>query len=403
METQVVKKPEVKNALKSLDVDVIKQELDLSGEVVKEGETIDQAIVEKADAVTEQLFALNPEDFEQTTGSKSAIEGIGLKVQAESSKLGTMLNAPINKLAKRSEEGGSVANGLIDLKMHVESMDPAKFDLEPGWFTRLLGHLPFIGTPVKRYFTKFEKTKTVIDAVAHSLKDGQKQLERDNVTLLDDQKRMRELTQKLIKTIQLAELIDQKLSTKLERELAADDPRLKFIQEELLFPLRQRIMDLQQQLAVNQQGIVSIELISRNNKELIRGVARTLNVTMSALQVGATLAIALADQKIVLDKVNAVNETTNNLIKGTAERLKTQGAEIHKQASSTQLDMEVLKQAFADIKAALDDISTFRQEALPKMANTILEMDRMTHEQEKVITDLEQGNVMSSPFEFTDE
>jgi len=403
METQVVKKPEVKNALESLDVDVIKQELAISSEVIKEGDVIDQAIVAKADAVTEQLFALNPEDFDQASSSKSAIEGIGLKVQAESSKLGTMLNAPINKLAKRSEDGGSVANGLVDLKMHVESMDPAKFDLEPGWAARMLGYLPFIGTPVKRYFTKFEKTRTVIDAIANSLKEGQKQLERDNTTLLDDQKRMRQLTKKLMKTIQLAELIDQKLSTRIERELTAADPRLKFIKEELLFPLRQRIMDLQQQLIVNQQGIVSIELISRNNKELIRGVARTLNVTMSALQVGATLAIALADQKMVLDKVNAVNETTNSLIKGTAERLKTQGVEIQKQASSTQLDMAILKQAFSDIKQALDDISTFRQEALPKMASSILEMDHMTIEQEKAITNLEQGNVMSSPFDFTDE
>jgi uncharacterized protein YaaN involved in tellurite resistance len=43
----------------------------------------------------------------------------------------------------------------------------------------------------------------------------------------------------------------------------------------------------------------------------------------------------------------------------------------------------------------MDEISRFRQEALPKMANTILEMDRMTEEQEKVIKDLEEGNKVS--------
>jgi len=36
--------------------------------------------------------------------------------------------------------------------------------------------------------------------------------------------------------------------------------------------LRQRIQDLQQQLAVNQQGVLAVELIIRNNKELMKGV-----------------------------------------------------------------------------------------------------------------------------------
>ena len=61
--------------------------------------------------------------------------------------------------------------------------------------------------------------------------------------------------------------------------------------------------------------------------------------------------------KIVLDKIDAVNRTTNRLIAQTASQLRTQGAAIHKQASSTQLDMETLKRAFVDLDAALDDIA----------------------------------------------
>ena len=51
-----------------------------------------------------------------------------------------------------------------------EEVDPANFDFEPGWFSRLLGHLPFIGTPIKRYFSQFEKTSTIIEAISNSLK-----------------------------------------------------------------------------------------------------------------------------------------------------------------------------------------------------------------------------------------
>jgi uncharacterized protein YaaN involved in tellurite resistance len=61
-------------------------------------------------------------------------------------------------------------------------------------------------------------------------------------------------------------------------------------------------MDLQQQLVVNQQGVLSIDLIMRNNVELTRGVDRAINVTVSALQVAVTLALALANQRITLEK-----------------------------------------------------------------------------------------------------
>jgi uncharacterized protein YaaN involved in tellurite resistance len=203
---------------------------------------------------------------------------------------------------------------------------------------------------------------------------------------------MREMTARLEKAIKLGQLIDQKLQYKLDREIAPTDAKHKFIAEELMFPLRQRIIDLQQQLAVNQQGILATELIVRNNKELARGVDRALNVTVNALQVAATVAMALANQKIVLDKIESVNKTTSDLIANTSARLKTQGVQIQKQAASAQIDMNALKSAFADINQALTDLSQFRVNALPQMASTVLELDKITSDAEKTIKELEKGN-----------
>ena len=152
-------------------------------------------------------------------------------------------------------------------------------------------------------------------------------------------------------------------------------------------------MDLQQQLAVNQQGVLATELVIRNNKELAQGVNRALNVTVTALQVGATVAMALANQKIVLDKLDSVNKTTSDLIAGTAARLKTQGVEIQKRAAGTQISMDSLKSAFADINTALTDLSTFRMAALPQMASTILELDQVTQDAQKTIQNVEKANL----------
>jgi uncharacterized protein YaaN involved in tellurite resistance len=78
--------------------------------------------------------------------------------------------------------------------------------------------------------------------------------------------------------------------------------------------------------------------------------------------------------------------------------LKEQGAQIHKQAAGTMLDMDNLKQAFADIDAALQDISQYRQQALPQMAKQIVELDNLAARQEASISQMERGNAQAGQF-----
>lgn len=384
------------DALMPADPTTIQQELGLvdPASVAIEGEP-DSQLDRQAGEFVKTILAFNPDDpthMDLRDRNIAAVEMLGSKTQQAAAHRSGMLKEPIRKLAARGEDGGEVANALVDLKMQVEELDPGRFDFKAGWATRTLAWLPGVGTPLKKFFSRFESAQTVIDAIIRALDEGRNVLQRDNITLSQDQKAMRQLTLKLGQVIQLGILIDQKISYALEREIGPDDPKRRFIEDELLFPLRQRIQDVQQQLAVNQQGVLAIEIIIRNNKELIKGVDRGINVTVNALNVAVTVALALANQKIVLDKIDAVNKVTNQLIAQTAAQLRTQGAEIHKRASSTQVDIETLKKAFADINAALDDISTFRKEALPQMANNILEMDELTKATEEAIQRMEQGN-----------
>ena len=79
----------------------------------------------------------------------------------------------------------------------------------------------------------------------------------------------------------------------------------------------------------------------------------------------------------------------------TASKLKNQGVEIHKQAASSQLDIEKLKSAFADVQSALDNINRFRREALPEMGQSIEEMDRLTSDLDQRIQKLEASESVS--------
>lgn len=391
--------PTQTSALIFADKEQIRQELNLPDPVALSVDSATEPELSKqAEDVVARVLKFDLNDVNAHDQTKLAFENMGTELQKEAARRSAMLKQPLSQIMKQGDEGGEVANTLIDLKLQVEDLDPAKLEMESGWATRMLGNIPGIGTPLKRYFSRYESASTSIDAIVRSLKAGQEQLKRDNITLADDQKAMRALTIKLERAIKLAQLIDKRLQDALDTEITSDDPRHKFIAEELLFPLRQRIQDLQQQLLVNQQGFLTTELVMRNNKELIRGVNRAVNVTVNALQVAVTLALALANQKIVLDKIQAISSTTDNLIAGTAERLKTQGVEIHKQASGAQLNIDVLKQAFTDIRSALDDISQYRQEALPKMAQNILEMDQLASQTEEHMRKFEHAEKASKDF-----
>ena len=377
-----------KEKVETISEEVIIKDLGLEDELTDK--TTDTELDKKANEAIDQLLSEDLSEIDK----RNAVDKMGSDTQEEVTRLSTMLDAPIKEMAKNGDNGGPVADALLDLKSEIEELDPAKFDFSSasGFLASLARFLPWGAKPISRYFSKFMSAEDVINKIIESLKDGKKQLERDNITLGTDKERMIAAMGKLKKAIQLAKKMDEKLQYKLDREVKEDDPQRKFIEEELLFPLRQRIMDLQQTLNVNQQSILTIEVIIRNNRELIRGVDRALNVTVTALQIAVACALALNNQEIVLQKIDALNTTTSNLIKHNAERLKTQGVEIHKKAADANISIEDLQQAFNDINLALEGISKFRSEALPKMAKNIELMSNLNTKAGESVAEMEKGS-----------
>jgi uncharacterized protein YaaN involved in tellurite resistance len=187
--------------------------------------------------------------------------------------------------------------------------------------------------------------------------------------------------------------MDEFLTQKIEEATrTGEDPdRIRFVQEELLFPLRQRIMDMQQMVVVNNQGIIAMEVVKRNNKELMRGVDRAKTVTVSALRTAVMVAGALYNQRVTLKKIEALNETTNQIIASTSKALKEQGAAIARQSMESGVSVETLKVAFDDALDSLAQISAYKQEALPKMRETIAQFKELADKGEAEISKLERG------------
>lgn len=343
-----------------------------------------------ADAFVRDVLAASPAEG-GASRQRQAVDGMGIEVQRQAAHRSAMLQTPIRKLAHQGDEGGPVAKALVELRGRMQALDPNRHSLRSGGLERLFSFLPGVGNRLERYFHKFETSQEALDAIIRDLESGREMLRRDNLTLADDQEALRASLGQLARQIELGRLIDRRLQDEA-RALAADDPRRGFIEEELLFPLRQRIVDLQQQLAISQQGVLALEVVIRNNRELMRGVDRAINVTVSALTVAVTVALALANQRLVLDRVEALNTTTSDLIAGTAKALRTQGVEIQTRAASTVLDMEKLEQAFTDVLGAIDEVARYRREALPRLDEQIDRLEVLAAQGDAAIAQLDRGN-----------
>jgi len=341
-----------------------------------------------ANSNVDAIMNLDVDSLEKRKEILQSIDNFGLNTMRTSSNKNNLLQVSVGNLSKTGDDGGQVAKGLTELHMQLKDLDPSVID-----FTKT-GFLGKLFNPLRAYFLKYEKADAMIADIVVSLDKGKTTLKNDNTTLEIEQQALRDLTKKLQKEIELGSLMDTSIEEQIEAARARnEDPdKIRFITEEVLFPLRQRVMDMQQMMVVNQQGIMAIEVVMRNNKELIRGVDRAKNVTISALKISVTVASALYNQKIVLKKIELLNQTTNELIAGTSRMLKDQGAQIHKQSLEANINVETLKQAFTDVLAALDSISTYKQEALPRMRETINQFRELADTGEQQIQRLEKGH-----------
>ena len=357
----------------------------------------------QADEFVGQLLAVKADSPEAEDQAALSVESIGVNIERKATQNNALLQQPLRRLGQiGGGEGQGIADTLTNLKVQFDEIDPSRFNFEPGWAGRAVSHIPGVGKPMNRYFTRFESSGKVIEALFDSVEVSKQQLLRDIDTLRGEQIQMRTTTLKLQDLITTCGLIDEKLSAKVAT-LDADSDEAKYIQTKLIYRLRQRVTDLQQQLIVNQQGIIMFETLVENNKELVRGVNRCKNVTYPALMIGITASQALADQKIVLNKIKALDDIGTRTITFNGVLLKTTGVEIHKASASAQLSDAGLAQAMKDAIQALDDVQNFRLKALDQMATAIHERSGLTDTGEKAIRQMEQGRTAAVTLGLDDE
>ena len=318
----------------------------------------------------------------------NAIHQLGsAEIRASAQIANRMLDRPAKSMDKALFDNSPIAKSLTELRSVVEELDPTR----QGSLSsprKFLGIIP-MGKSVQDYFRKYQSSQTHINAIIESLYHGKDELMKDNASIEQEKVNMWALMQSLRQYIYVGQKIDERLEQKIGELEATDPEKARVVKEELLFYVRQKNMDFLTQLAVNIQGYLALDMIRKNNLELIKGVDRATTTTIAALRTAVMVSQALSSQKLVLDQINALNSTTSSLIESTSVMLKRQTAQVHEQASGSSVDLEKLQKSFNHIYETMQAIDAFKVKALGNMQQTL---HVLTQEVDRAQTYLDRSN-----------
>ncbi|HKT14237.1 MAG TPA: toxic anion resistance protein [Allosphingosinicella sp.] len=328
----------------------------------------------KVDTFVEDLVATDTNSPE--FGKKvDQLTSMGRKEIAEAAG---QSNRFLDRPVKAIDSDTGIGTDLTELRRTVEDLDPSRQGklLQPR---KLFGIIPF-GSKLRHYFDSYKSAQNHISTILARLASGKDELLMDNAAIDTERANLWKAMHKLEQMIHISKIMDARLEDKANELDSSDPAKAKAIREQALFYTRQRTTDLLTQMAVSVQGYLALDLVKKNNVELVKGVDRASTTTVSALRTAVTVAQALTNQKLVLEQITALNTTTADVIEGTGNMLKNQTGEIHKQAASATIPLETLQRAFQNIYDTMDAIDQFKLEALGNMKQTV---DTLSSEVEK--------------------
>lgn len=323
---------------------------------------------ERVDGFIEDLVAQD-ENSPEFGKRVDQITNMGRKEMLEAaSHSNHFLDRPIRAMDRDTDIGQS----LIELRTTVERLDPSangKLLSKRGFLDKIFG------SKINNYFAQYRSAQTHIGGILTALANGKDELLMDNAAIDVERRKMWESMGKLEQMIHISKTLDERLEAKANELDGSDPAKAKVLRENALFYARQRTQDLLTQMAVTVQGYLALDLVKKNNVELVKGVDRASTTTVGALKTAITVAQAMTNQKLVLEQITALNTTTANIIDGTSKMLKDNSARIHEQAASSTIPMETLSRAFQNIYDTMDAIDTFKLKALDTMKTTVTSLE----------------------------
>lgn len=236
--------------------------------------------------------------------------------------------------------------------------------------------------------TRYDKAETNVDRIAELLEDHQVTLTKD-VAMLDQMYEMnlvnfRQLSmyiaagkQKLseVRAGELPDLVEKAKRTGLPEDSQKANDFAEFCNR-----FEKKLYDLELTRTISLQMAPQIRLVQNNDTMMVERIQTTLVNTIPLWKSQMVLALGLAHSEQAIKAQRAVNDTTNELLRKNAEKLKMSTVEAAREAERGIVDIETLKATNQSLIETLDDVRRIQQEGADKRHAAEAELVRIEEE-----------------------
>lgn len=371
--------------------------LDESGAI----ELVEETTVETEPAPKAELDenALSPEE-------KAMVENFSQQIDLNDSNMIVQYGAGAQKKmadfsesalkSVRTQELGEVGALLTEVVGELKNFDAEDEKGIFGFFKRGVNK-------VQALRVKYDKAEKNVERVVKALKDNQMRLMKDNATL-DKMYDMnivyfKELTmyilagKKKLAEVQNAEL--PALVAKAEETGRPEDAQAARDLEERIVRFERKLSDLELTRVIAMQTAPQIRMVQNNEIAMIEKIQTTLVNTIPLWKNQMVLSLGIANAADAVKAQNAVNKTTNELLRKNADMLQSSTTQIAEETERGIVDIETLQHTNETLIQTFDDVLRIQQEGRQKRAAAEVEIRRLEDELKSKLLEMQNKPVVS--------
>lgn len=296
----------------------------------------------------------------------------------------------------RTQELGEVGALLTEVVGELKNFDAEDEKGIFGFFKRGVNK-------VQALRVKYDKAEKNVERVVKALKDNQMRLMKDNATL-DKMYDMnivyfKELTmyilagKKKLAEVQNTEL--PALVAKAEETGRPEDAQAARDLEERIVRFERKLSDLELTRVIAMQTAPQIRMVQNNEIAMIEKIQTTLVNTIPLWKNQMVLSLGIANAADAVKAQNAVNKTTNELLRKNADLLQSSTTQIAEETERGIVDIETLQHTNETLIQTFDDVLRIQQEGRQKRAAAEVEIRRLEDELKSKLLEMQNKPVAS--------
>ncbi|MEB6478520.1 toxic anion resistance protein [Acinetobacter vivianii] len=320
-------------------------------------------------------LGLQPQDLAEVMDAHKELAEISTTVVAEygkniANKTSTYTDELLSLVQNKDlDSTGQKLNEVVQVAQQLNTSSILNKSKSSGFFGGLLSKLK----GAKQNFDQhFNTTKEQIDVLVKEIESSQSGLKARVGTLDKMFDAVQDEYKQLGVYIAAGQLkqqdIQQQISALTSQEQDQQTTQQIYDLNHLANNLEKRVSDLQVLQQSAMQTLPMIRIIQSNNLMLVDKFYAIKNITLPAWKNQISLAISLQEQKNSVQLAQAIDDTTNELLRRNAELLHQNSVDTAKANQRSVIDVETLEHVQNTLIKTVNDVIQIQKEGMQKRA-----------------------------------